>query len=427
MSAISSLFKKELKELITPATILPIVMMAVIFGSLGGAINSIEDNITSAPVIGYINEDSGNFSDLVVSILEQSEVAFSGSSVAQKEEALSTLQQQNGAALIIIPQNFSSDLENNVSGALEVTWILKGTGISDISGGASVDGLLYQIGTSISNQIIETQSNESINASHALMPLKTNHNTYFKGQEIENIGAEMLIGIFSSQNSMIPIVMMLIILTSGGMVISSMALEKENKTLETLLTLPIKRTHIVSSKIVAAALVGLLFASVYLVGFNNYMGSLTGGASFDLSAYGFSISSVEMILLGLIVFLTLIAGLSLCMLLGTLATNYKSAQTLTFPITLFALIPMFITMFADFTTLPLPAQIGLFLIPFTHPMIAPTQLMLNNYSLVMASLLYVGVFSAITIMIVVWVFKTDRLITGANFKWLKKFKELRRR
>ncbi len=48
------------------------------------------------------------------------------------------------------------------------------------------------------------------------------------------------------------------------------------------------------------------------------------------------------------------------MLLGTFAKNYKSAQTLTFPVTILVLIPMFITMFKDFDTLPLALKALLF-------------------------------------------------------------------
>ena len=40
MSALVNIIKKELKELLTPATILPIVVIALIFGSLGSSMES---------------------------------------------------------------------------------------------------------------------------------------------------------------------------------------------------------------------------------------------------------------------------------------------------------------------------------------------------------------------------------------------------
>jgi len=102
------------------------------------------------------------------------------------------------------------------------------------------------------------------------------------------------------------------------------------------------------------------------------------------------------------------------MLLGTFAKNYKSAQTLTFPVTMFALIPMFITMFADYDTLPFALKAFVFAIPFSHPMMASRALLFDNYTLVIGGIVYVLIFAVVTISLVVWVFKTDRLLTGST-------------
>jgi ABC-2 type transport system permease protein len=125
-------------------------------------------------------------------------------------------------------------------------------------------------------------------------------------------------------------------------------------------------------------------------------------------------------------FLSLIAGLALCMLLGTFAKNYKSAQTLTFPITMLAMIPMFLTMFMDFNTLPVAIKVFIFAIPFSHPMMASRALIFDDYLLVIGGIIYVAIFAMVTISIVVWVFKTDRLLTGTTrFKWMKGLKKRR--
>ena len=70
----------------------------------------------------------------------------------------------------------------------------------------------------------------------------------------------------------------MIIIYSSQMVITTVAMEKQNKTLETLLTVPIKRTSIVTTKMLAAGIVGLASAVIYMFGFKSYMGGITGGA-----------------------------------------------------------------------------------------------------------------------------------------------------
>ena len=122
------------------------------------------------------------------------------------------------------------------------------------------------------------------------------------------------------------------------------------------------------------------------------------------------------ILIGVSIFVTLVAALAFCMLLGTMAKNYKSAQTLTFPVAMLALIPMFLTMFKDFDTLPLALKAAIFGIPFSHPMMAPRALIFDDYLLVIGGIIYVSIFAIIMILLTVWVFKTDRLLTGSTKK-----------
>jgi ABC-2 type transport system permease protein len=81
-------------------------------------------------------------------------------------------------------------------------------------------------------------------------------------------------------------------------------------------------------------------------------------------------------------------------------------------------------MFKDFDTLPLALRAILFGIPFSHPMMAPRALLFGDYLMVFAGIIYVSIFALVMIAIVVWVFKTDRIITGTTkFKFGKRFKK----
>ncbi len=417
MSQLGNIIKKELKELLTPATLLPIVIMAILFGSMGNVIGGIEEELSEKPVIGFINNDSGNLSKIATSIIEKySEVVYNSTDLNDKENALKNIKEEEGLALIIISKNFSSDIKNDSPGKLEIYWIMAGAGILDSISSEVVQGIIYQINRELSMKLIN--NNSSINASIALSPTQRIDTTYLKNKEMKGISPGVVVGLFTSQSTLIPIVIMMIILMSGGMVISSMALEKENKTLETLLTLPVKRTSIVTGKIVASASIGLFMALIYMIGFGNYMQSFQMSGGLNLADYGLSLSTFDLILVGISLFVTLIAGLALSMLLGTFAKNYKSAQTLTFPITALALVPMFLTMFKDFDTLPISLKGLVYAIPFSHPMMAPRLLIFNDYATVISGIIYVSIFAIILISYIAWIFKTDKLLTGStrNFK-----------
>jgi ABC-2 type transport system permease protein len=424
MSALGNIIKKELKELMTPSTFLPIVIMAIVFGSMGGAFSGIGDQLEEAPLIALINEDQGHFSYIATDVFNHTaNITFYSENIADKEKAINILKEKEGTALLIISQNFSEKIEKGEQGNFEVYWVMQGAGILDSISSSVVETLITIVNANITRELIK-EGNATVNATTAVNPTHRNETTFLKQKELPGISPGQIASILSSQSMFIPIIMLMIIIMAGQLVISSMAFEKENKTLETLLTLPVKRSSIVAGKIIAAAIVGLILALIYMFGIGNYMTSLqfqgTGSsATFDLSLSGF-----DMFLIGIVVFITLVAALAFCMFLGTLAKNFKSAQTLTVPVVMLAMFPMLLTMFKDFDTLPLALKIILFGIPFSHPMMAPRALLFGDYLMVIAGIIYVSIFALIMIAIVVWIFKTDKILTGTtSFKWMKRFKK----
>ena len=414
MSSLTNIIGKEIKELLTPATFLPIIIMAILFGSMGSTIGSIEEELDDLPIIGLIDDDEGKFSDIAVSVFQNgAEIIFESSNISDKQKALDDLNKNEGAALVIINENFSEDILQGEIGQIEIYWIMKGAGLLDSISSTVLEELINFVNTNITKELIS--SNESINATTALTPTFKDETTYFKGKELKGLSPGDISNVLGAQSTFIPVIIMIIIIMAGQMVISSMALEKENKTLETLLTLPVKRTSIVAGKIIASAIIGLILAVIYMFGLGYYMMSFQmGGSESVLTSYNLTLSGSDLILIGFSIFVTLIAALALCMLLGTMAKNFKSAQTLTFPVAMMALIPMFITMFKDFDTLPLALKGILFGIPFSHPMMASRALIFDDYVMVIGGIIYVAIFAIIMIALTVWVFKTDRLLTGST-------------
>jgi ABC-2 type transport system permease protein len=425
MSGLGNITKKEIRELLTPATFVPIILVALIFATMGNSIQGIQEQATEPPTLGIINEDNSSFGAIASTLLHtHAKSVYNSTSTDDLQNGLQTVKERNGVAVIIIPRNFTERIIQEQPGIFQVYWVMKGAGLMDTISSSAVESLIAFINMNISKELIE--QNSTVNASFVLSPIQRSETTYFKNREFIGISPNTISGMLSSQSLLIPIVMMMIIIMAGGIVITSMALEKENKTLETLLTLPVKRTSIVSGKIIAAAFIGLILAVIYMIGMQFYFSGFQFSTGVNLGTYGLILTTGDFLWIGMSLFLALIAGLSLCMLLGTFAKNYKSAQTLTFPITMLAMIPMFITMFADYETLPLALKIFTFAIPFSHPMMAPRALLFHDYPLVIGGIIYVAIFALVTISIVVWVFKTDRLLTGTTkFKWLKKMKRKR--
>lgn len=433
MRPLGNILGKEIRELLTPATVLPIVVLAILFGSLGGIIGDVEDEATRPPVIGLIQQDSSELATVVSKVLtiedehgnRLSEVVYNGTDI---DEGLRKVSAAGGTALLVIPEGFEEDILSNRSGTIEVYWIMKGTGILDTISSASLDGLLGVVDKSLSVYILQSEEmRTSVGVTTALNPTMKNETTTFKDKTLDGISPSSISATLSSQNMVVPLIVLMVIIMSGSTVIASMGLEKENKTLETLLTMPVKRSDIVLGKLGGAAAVGLLMAFIYMLGMGSYLNSLQGSAGLDLSDYGIGLETIDLVLVGLTLFLAVVAGLGLCLVIGVFARDYKSAQSLTMPITFLAMIPMFVLMMKDFATLPGAVQAGLFAIPFTHPMMAMNNLMFGDYALVVAGIVYEAVFATAMMVIAVVLFKKDILVTGRKKREKKKGAPWRRR
>jgi len=410
MSDLSNILKKEVRELLTPATIIPVIVMAFVFGGMGHMIGGVIEEAKEKPVIGIIDGDNSFLSGIATGVLnEQAKVVYSSTDGADISEGLERVKEEGGAALVVIPSDFSESIYENHPGVIRIHWIMRGAGAMDSIPSQVVDALVQVVNREISRELVEDGS--PVDPDVAVSPIKKSETTVFKGREMEGLSPGIISGMLSSQSITIPIIMMMIIMMAGGTVITSMGMEKENKTLETLLTLPVKRNSIVIGKIVGSAIVGLVMAAIYMVGFGYYMQSFQS-AEINLADFGLALGPQDYLLVGLSLFVTLLAGLALCMVLGTFAKNYKSAQTLMLPVTLLAVIPMFLIMFKDFDTLPAVLRIILFVIPFSHPMMAVRALMFDDYLLVLSGIAYVAVFAVVMVAVVAWIFRTDRLLTG---------------
>ncbi|HOB15595.1 MAG TPA: ABC transporter permease [Defluviitoga sp.] len=415
-----NMFKKELKEVLTIGSIISIAAMSFVFAMIGQSVGNIEEKLEVKPAIGLINNDNGIFGIISTQILQEtSDIIYNGS---DKSAGLQEVIAEKGIALIEIPSDFSDSIYNNEQGKLNINWVVQGVGPFDGISSDVLDYVLNAVEKEISKIIITQELDLDPNL--ILNPLTTSQTTFLKEKEFRGLSPNELINTFSTQSYLIPTLIMMIIMMSGSSIISSMGLEKENKTLETLLTLPVKRNYIILSKIIASTISGLILAAIYMVGMTYYMKSFSFSGVVDLQAYNLTLNIYDYTLMGLSVFMSLLAGLSLCLALGSFAKDYKSAQSLLFPVTVLAIFSMLMTMFMDFSTMPTFIKIFIFIIPFSHPMMAMKSLMLKEYALVLSGIIYSSIFAAIMIIITILIFNSDRLLVGKFQKNKKRTKNL---
>ncbi|NLE08909.1 MAG: ABC transporter permease [Dehalococcoidales bacterium] len=404
---ILNIIRKEIRELVNKTTVISILMVALIFMFIGQVMGDVQEKAATMPVIAVADLDSTPESKTMVDSLgKYAQLIYSGTDI---EEARTQLKEKEGAAVVVIGSGFAESLAGNDQGQVEVEWFIEGAGMTEAIPASVVEQIINLAQRDVSVMMIT--ENSDLDPDLVLAPVSINNITYFKDKVMTGLSPNDISNVVTSQSMAVPIAIMMLVILAGSSLISSMGMEKENKTLETLLTMPIKKSYIIIGKIVASAIVSLIMAVVYMVGFSYYLGGMTGGA-INPADYGFTLGAIDYILIGASVFLALLAALAISIVLGAFTTNYRSAQTMTLPLTGVAMFAMFMNMFQDFGTMAFPLQVILFLIPFSHPMMAMKELMFDNYTLVIAGIGYTSLFTVATIAVAAWVFNTDRLITG---------------
>jgi ABC-2 type transport system permease protein len=219
------------------------------------------------------------------------------------------------------------------------------------------------------------------------------------------------------------------------MIVTAIATEKIDKTLETLLSTPISRVSILTAKMLSAGLVSLISAVIYMIGFSISMGSVltnsteivgevtssTVSTQLSMISLGLVLTPIDYILLGIDIFLSIMIALSLSMILGVMVNDIKSTQIVMMPIMFMAMIPYLVSYFADINTLSPVMKLILNLIPFTHTFNATNNLLFDNTSTVVGGIVYQLIFFAVCMFFAVRLFKSDKILTASlNFSKKKK-------
>lgn len=180
-------------------------------------------------------------------------------SVSSPKEALKKASAMKQNVLVVIPDNFSAAIENNQRAEVEIYGIFNtiGTGIRESVSEARIKAVLDVLSEELAKIKIKNAGFENPDA--VLHPINAVSRSVIRGRVVD-VSPSLVSSVLASQSTSLPIIVFLMVTITAQMSAGAVAAEKENKTLETLLTLPVKRTTIVASKITGTAVMGLIAA-----------------------------------------------------------------------------------------------------------------------------------------------------------------------
>ncbi|MBP1561842.1 MAG: ABC transporter permease [Oscillospiraceae bacterium] len=433
-----NLLKKELRELITKQAIISMVFTMVLLIVMGQIMGSAMEESFDTSTITLCNQDDSEFTKELLAKVEASKETDINYVSLESDDYAAELERLGIKNVVIIPQGYGESIIDKKEPA-QIKFVSK----------MQNGGMAASMSTMSASDVIETI--ESVCTDEVLLknyglsdkditlirePMQLVEYTTLNGKT-SRISASALSAVTMMQSMIAPFAIFFLLMMASQMIMTAISTEKIDKTLETLLSAPVSRLSVLSAKMVAAVISALMNAAFMIVGFAFYMLGMMGGAVDDISAavntpanvdmsavadaaadlpramaeLGLSLTPVSYVLFGLQLFFTLAIGLSISLILGAMATDVKSVQTLTMPIMIAVLIPFFISMFMDVNSMSTVFKLIVYAIPFTHTYTALTNLMNGDMLTYWIGLVYQIAFFAVCMFLAVKMFTTDKLFT----------------
>jgi len=413
MRKFTALLIKELRELINKQLIASFVIIILMFQIIVKIGESESKKLEERKEIGLVTLDDGKYSKTIETTLRSifNVYNFEGST---PEEWMKNAYESDIRNVVVIPQGFSREIEAGKRAKIEVYAVTKSLGIRERIQKTILTSIINSLNASISRELLLEKA-KGEDPEFLTKPVSTEEYVYLKGK-ILKASSDAIFAYMIQQSIFIPIILFLLLVFTSQMIATAMGQEKENKTLETLLTTPVSRASIIFAKMISAVILSCIFAGAYMYGFKGYMFAGTGGALSELTKiaknYDLALPVQGIILFGICIFLSLLTGLLMTTIISLFVEDTRSAQLAITPVMILLLVPYFLSFTVDIMELSPVAKTVIYLIPFTHPFYFYRFYMLGYMKDVFFGIGYLVLLNILLTLLIVKLFSTDLLLTA---------------
>lgn len=412
MGKLNVIVWKEVLDLVRdPKFIAGLFIPLIVFLAMGSMFSSTAASVPQKPCIALVDEDSSQASRLFAEALAR----------------YAELSCEKPNAKVVLEKGFGAKVREGVFDA-KVYYIFSSTSISESEVASKVDDAVKAAARDLFLKITGLKQR-----------LELKKYTVYKGRVL-GIPPEAFYGIvFGFSNTLIWAVFIVAVMVFQ-LVAISIASEKEYKTLEILLTQPIKNTTVLLGKLVASILVAFLEGLVMAVGMFFYFQGIasmssptatttpfnaTGDILRQLQEAGLTPTPTALAMYLGLVFASLIFMLSIGVVVGAVSNDTKSAGSLSGILVPVLIVPAFFTMFIDIDTLPLVQRAAALLFPFTPMFVAGKYLVTNNVPMLLYGLVYTLVWGIGLMALAAKIYTSESLLTFSAKTLLKRFRRSR--
>lgn len=422
MRKFSVLLKKEVRELLTRQFIIPVLAMLVLFAVIGKIAGRQKLNINEGGVVAVLDQDKSPASAMAIAALKDAHFDVDLLEVSDVGSAAILAQKNSKTALLALPKGFGDSIAGSKKARVEVYGVFRGLGLKSMLSTLEVKRAVKVINDAMSAKVAREQF-PGLDAAFLKTPVAGEEYVVF-GSRMAKASISDVTSFLQGQTKLVPMVIFLVIILAAQVVAMTVASEKENKTLETLLTAPVDRRAIVFAKLAAAAIVSFIFSGAYLIGMHSFMSGLTGqtgggmaqavavsGAAASAAALGIVVTPLDFGLIGVSVLLGILCALSIALILGVLADDVKAVQAVTAPLMIVVSFSYIITLMLEFSTSPALLKWLVLAIPFSHPFLAMQYLMVGERVPVVGGIIYQFLVVVVFVWVAARVFAGDKVLS----------------
>jgi ABC-2 type transport system permease protein len=412
LEGLGNVVVKEVKELIRDPKILigmilvPLLMFPLMGLAVQIATQTAVESIKTMS-IGVIDQDGGLYAQILVNAFSSSNLTIIRLAATNIDDVAKDVQESNMTAVVVIPEGFSQNITDDMQAKVHVYGVFRATGIAETAGPSTVVSIVGSFSRYLALQKVG-------NNTALLEPISSYQESIVKGKAV-SVSPSTLSTLVLSQYIGLPIGISVLLVFAMQIAATSVASEKEEKTLETMLTMPVGRFTILLGKLAGSVIVAAVGAIAYVAGVNYYMSSFTFGfqteLSVDLASVGLAPTLPAYLVLGASLFVTLVSALALAIAVSSFSEDVRSAQSVVGYFYLILFIPMIFLMYTDINMLPLAVRLVLLAIPYTHPMLAARASFTGDYTTAVLGIIYVTIFTLVVLYIAAKIFTTEKILT----------------
>lgn len=371
--AVKALAVKEFRDLVRdPRIWVPFVLSAIILPLIGVimviAMGATIRQTLAPQSVALVDLDQSAISRRVAEWLAKRGFEVATMQAGELNELTREAAERGASLLVVIEESFERSLLLNGRPKVKIVGIIEEISLLSQTHTARVTSALSEF-------VVKTRLEER-GLSYDLVqnPLNVSESLYIVAKDVLLANPQLLLGI-SMAAFVVPLILLSVALVVMQMAATSMAIENEERTLETLLTLPMSNYEILLSKLLGMFAVSLLGTAFEVAGFSIYfyfillVPTLLAGAG-QAPHVDLLLSPGDLAYIAVSLLLSLFFAAAVGLVVGALSRDVRIANTMMGPLSMLFYLPTFFVIFTPSEALGPLVLATLYSLPITQPVIA---------------------------------------------------------